>query len=236
VTGGGEATPEIAGAAASGATGAPGPALGEPVDHRAVWLRRAIYVVVTLGIAAFILQGANGPEDPVLAPVRSATPGSPSQEGTTSELGFPGCAGPDRASIAPIEGFGEVALRVTAADGSTAFDGCARLASTPALRAQGLMGQQGLGGYDAMVFRFDQPSTGAFYMFQTVLPLSIAYIGEDGGLVSSTDMDPCPEEEASACPTFPAAGPYLHAIEVGQGDLPALGIVPGATVTFEEQP
>ncbi|MDQ3372137.1 MAG: DUF192 domain-containing protein, partial [Actinomycetota bacterium] len=135
----------------------------------------------------------------------------------------------------PLEGFGAVMFRVER-PGGTDVVGCALLAESAEARSRGLMDQEDLRGYDAMVFRFDAPSTGGFYMYDTRLPLSIAYVGEDGGLVSSHDMEPCPEEEASDCPTYDAAGPYLHAIEVGQGDLPGIGIEPGVTVTFDDRP
>ena len=148
--------------------------------------------------------------------------------------GASGCSASGEEARRPLEGFGEVGFRVDGRDGS-AFVGCALLADEPEARAQGLMGQRDLRGYDAMAFRFDEPSTGGFYMFRTVLPLSIAYIAEDGTLVSSADMDPCSATEASDCPTSEPAGPYLHAIEVAQGDLPELGIVPGSVVTFEDR-
>lgn len=196
----------------------------------ATWLRRGIYAVLVLGVVAFFFRGADGPEDPVVAPARGTVPVRTAPGAAPAE-----CPGSEGDARRPLEGFGEVAFRVAGPDGA-AFVGCALLAETPEARAQGLMAQQDLRGYDAMVFRFDQPSTGAFYMFQTVLPLSIAYVGEDGGLVSSTDMDPCAEAEPSACPTYPATGPYLHAIEVGQGDLPSIGVVQGATVTFGDRP
>ena len=145
-----------------------------------------------------------------------------------------GCTGGDVARR-PLDGFGEVTFRVER-PGRTAVVGCALLAESAEARSRGLMDQRDLRGYDAMVFRFDAPSTGGFYMYDTRLPLSIAYVDEDGGLVSSTDMDPCQEEEASACPTYDGAGPYLHAIEVRQGDLPRIGIEPGAIVGFDDRP
>ena len=179
-------------------------------------------------VAAALL--VDGPPDPVLAPVATA---SDDGRGATPSAGLPGCSIADRAARVPIEGFGEVAFRVTAPDGSV-VDGCAHLAATPEQRAQGLMGQRSLQGYDAMVFRFDGPSTDGFFMFRTLLPLSIAFVAGDGAVVSTTDMDPCPADDASACPTFLAAGPYVHAVEVPRGDLPALAIVPGATVAFAD--
>ena len=42
-------------------------------------------------------------------------------------------------------------------------------------------------------------------------------------------MEPC--EDREGCPTYPSDGRYRYAIEVFQGDLPALGITEGATVT-----
>lgn len=200
---------------------------GDAADTaRLAWLRRAVYAVVALGLVAFVVRGADGPADPVLAPERTA---APAPAGAAPAAGCGTTRG-----LTPFPGFGEVAFTVTAADGTTAFDGCAHLAATPEARAEGLMGKADLGGYDAMVFRFDAPSTGGFFMFRTVVPLSIAFIGADGGLVSATDMAPCTEQEASACPSFPPAGPYLHAVEVPQGALARLGIVPGATVAFGE--
>ena len=144
-----------------------------------------------------------------------------------------GCADGD-VERRPLAGFGEVTFRVERPGGGEVV-GCALLAETAEARSRGLMDQEDLRGYDAMVFRFDGPSTGGFYMYDTRLPLSIAYVDEDGGIVSSTDMDPCPEEEASACPTYEADGPYLHAVEVRQGDVPSIGIEPGATVTFDDE-
>jgi uncharacterized membrane protein (UPF0127 family) len=130
-----------------------------------------------------------------------------------------------------LPGFGEVAFRITQADGQVR-DWCALLAATAAARRRGLMGQRDLRGYDAMVFRFPEPTTSAFYMYRTVLPLSIAWFDGRGAYVSSRDMAPCRADDPSACPTYPAAGPYRHALEVEQDDLARLGAGPGATLSF----
>jgi uncharacterized membrane protein (UPF0127 family) len=177
-------------------------------------------------VAVVVAVSTGGAADPVLRPAETAAPGSTAGPGAD----LPGCA--DREEAVPFDGFGEVAFQVRGADGATTFDGCAHLADTPETRAQGLMGRRSLGGYDAMVFRFEGPSTGGFFMFRTPLPLSIAFIGADGGVVSTADMDPCPASEGSACPSTFASGPYVHAIEVEQGGLDRRGLVPGATVRF----
>lgn len=191
---------------------------------------------LVLGVVLLVMRASSAGDgaDPVAdADVGSADVGS-ADGGSVGggSAGGSGCGSTDGAGRGDLEGFGEVAVRVEGPGSATAFEGCALLAATPEARAQGLMGQTDLLGYDAMVFRFDAPSTGAFYMFHTVMPLSIAYLDADGAVVSTADMDPCLEEAASACPTYPAAGPFLHAVEVPQGDLDRLGIGPGATVTF----
>ncbi len=191
--------------------------------------RRVVGAVLSLG-ALVSLTGCGGGEEGA-AEVTVPTTAPAAMAGAEPAM----CAGPPGGVRRPLDGFGEVGFRVAGRDGST-FAGCALLADTPDARARGLMGQRDLRGYDAMVFRFDGPSTGAFYMFETVLPLSVAYVGADGAVVSVADMDPCQEEEASACPTYEAAGAYVHAVEVGQGDLQDLGIEPGAVVSFDDRP
>lgn len=130
----------------------------------------------------------------------------------------------------PIAGFDEVAFQVTTSSGEV-LDWCALLAATEAARRRGLSGQDDLDGYDAMVFRYEQPTSGPFWMFRTTLPLSIAWFDGGGRFVSSADMDPCPSEDPGGCRQYSAAGPYQTALEAAQGDLDQLGAGPGSTVT-----
>jgi uncharacterized membrane protein (UPF0127 family) len=60
-------------------------------------------------------------------------------------------------------------------------------------------------------------------MRDTALPLSIAYLDEDGGIVSTADMDPC-LDLGDQCPSYPADGPYADTVEVVQGGLEELGL------------
>jgi uncharacterized membrane protein (UPF0127 family) len=85
-----------------------------------------------------------------------------------------------------------------------------------------------------MVFRFDEPIDARFYMFHTLIPLSVAFFDDQGAFVSASDMAPCSADEPGDCPTFAAARPYVHAIEVAKGDLGRLGIGPGSTVALTE--
>jgi len=109
--------------------------------------------------------------------------------------------------------------------------GCALLANTEAQRGLGLMNRRDLAGYDAMVFLWPAPTTEAFYMKNTIIPLSVAWFDQSTHFVSETDMAPCPPEIVS-CPLFSASAPYTVAIEVPQGGLARLGISPGSSITL----
>lgn len=125
---------------------------------------------------------------------------------------------------ARIEGFGEIAVRVAPRPNEVE---CLLLASSEVQRARGLMEVTDLEGYPGMLFRFSRDSQAAFHMDNTPMPLSIAFFTADGTLVSTADMEPCLEGN---CPVYAADGPYRYAIEVPQGELDDLGIVPGATL------
>ena len=85
-----------------------------------------------------------------------------------------------------------------------------------------------LGGYTGMAFVYTSPSFDAYYMRDTLIPLSIAFFTGSGTLVSSTTMPVCPDTVAS-CPIYEAAGVFRLALEVPAGKLAALGIGVGST-------
>jgi uncharacterized membrane protein (UPF0127 family) len=187
------------------------------------WRWRIGTLVVVAVAVVLVVRGADRPDDPQLAP--------PS---TASDAAEPaGSGGPADGERSPIPGFDEVAFRIEA-EGATASTWCALLADEADERVQGLSEQDDLQGYDGMVFRFDEPSTSTFTMRDTRIPLSVAFFAEDGAFVSSEDMEPCPP--GSDCPSYTAEGPYLHALEVEQGGLAALGIGDGAQLSFPDGP
>jgi uncharacterized membrane protein (UPF0127 family) len=143
-----------------------------------------------------------------------------------------GCGGSaDRATSTPtdelpvIEPFSRGGVEFTAADGTVTCS-CVLVADTGDERAQGLMNVTDLQGFAGMVFVFDEDVTSQFFMRDTPMPLSIAWIAADGSLVSTADMDPC--LDGGDCVSYPADGPYRFALEVPQGDLAAVGAVEGA--------
>jgi uncharacterized membrane protein (UPF0127 family) len=182
------------------------------------WRWRIGTLLVLAVVVILVVRGSNRPEDPELAPPATAVTGGEAGDGARQ----------------PLDGFDEVAFRISP-EGAEASTWCALLAAELEQRQQGLSDQDDLRGYEAMVFRFDELSTTRFTMQDTRVPLSIAFFDADGAFVSSRDMDPCPPD-STTCPTFGAEAPFLHALEVAQGGLPALGIGPGARLSFPDEP
>lgn len=173
-------------------------------------LRWSILLLLVASGCAFLVRGADRPADPYLEP----------PPGTAAAAG----AVPSRT---PLPGFGEIAFRVDGV-GAGASLRCALLAATETQRARGLMEVTDLGGYDGMLFRFDSETSGAFYMKNTPMPLSIAFFDAEGRLVSATDMEPCLGR--SDCPLYRSSAPYQYALEVPRGRLGSLGIGPGSAI------
>jgi uncharacterized membrane protein (UPF0127 family) len=130
------------------------------------------------------------------------------------------------------EGFGRTAARVTTEDGEIC-DLCLWLAESADQRARGLMSVTDLGPADGMAFRYPAPHTGRFWMKDTILPLSIAFFGPDGAFLDAFDMEPC---TADPCRRYPTPGDFLVAVEVVQGRLDAVGMVPGSTLELLDLP
>ena len=182
------------------------------------WRWRIGTVLVLVAIVVLVVRGSNRPEDPELGPPATAA-GEPVADG---------------AGRSPIEGLEEIAFRITP-EGAQASTWCALLADRLEERRRGLKDQDGLRGYDAVVFRFDEPSNVEFTMDDTRIPLSIAFFDADGAFVSARDMEPCPPG-TDRCPTYGAEAPFLHALEVEQGGLDRLGVGPGSRLTFPDEP
>jgi len=190
----------------------------DPTAVRRLWW--AIGVALAAGVVLFLLRGADQPKNPSLLPVGVTTPAPGSRVGTAART--------------PLPGFGETAITVHLPSGEV-LNWCVLLASTQAQQERGLMEvtDQTLGGYDGMLFRFSAPQSGAFYMKNTPMPLTIAFLGGGGAYISESDMEPCPDQ--SGCPLYYAAAPYLTALEVPQGSLARLGITRDVTVTDENR-
>lgn len=102
-------------------------------------------------------------------------------------------------------------------------------------RNVGLMRRTSLDENAGMIFIFPalQPADGAFWMFNTLIPLDIAFIGPDGRIGSIRQMEPCVSPVAQYCPNYAAGVPFQTALEVNAGFFAGHGVGPGAFVTLE---
>ena len=138
------------------------------------------------------------------------------------------------AAASRVRGFETVAFTVTgsARRRRRPSRGCALLARTPAQRGRGLMQQRDLAGYDGMVFVWPASTDEAFYMKDTLIPLSIAWFDRRHPLRVGGHDGPLSTSGGQSCPLFSAASPYTIAIEVPEGGLARLGIGPGSSITL----
>ena len=93
------------------------------------------------------------------------------------------------------------------------------VADTDAERAVGLMGRTSVPAGTGMVFRYDAPNQGRYYMFQVPIPLRAVFI-RSGRVVSSVVMPPCGLQDPAACPTYGADGPFDTVVETDPATLP----------------
>jgi uncharacterized membrane protein (UPF0127 family) len=100
---------------------------------------------------------------------------------------------------------------------------------TEAERAKGLMHRRVLAPDAGMLFLFDETAEHMFWMKNTLIPLDMIFIGEDGrvtGIVARAvpgDLRP-----------RTAGGPSRYVLEVNGGWAEAHGVAPGDRVRFED--
>jgi uncharacterized membrane protein (UPF0127 family) len=97
----------------------------------------------------------------------------------------------------------------------------AELANDFASRMQGLMYRTALPPNGGMLFVFEAAAVQCMWMKNTLIPLSVAFIGSDGKIVNIADMQP--QTEDAHC----AAQPARYALEMEQGWFAQRGIRPG---------
>lgn len=76
-----------------------------------------------------------------------------------------------------------------------------QVAKTPDQRQIGLMWRKDMPQHEGMLFVFEQAATQCFWMRNTLIPLSAAFIAEDGTIVNIADMKP--QSDDSHCSVKP---------------------------------
>lgn len=97
----------------------------------------------------------------------------------------------------------------------------AEVARTYEQQSTGLMYRRKMGINEGMLFVYEAPEVRCYWMRNTHIPLTIAFIGDDGAIVNLRDMQP--RSERSHCSTKPVR----YALEMNQGWFKARGLKPG---------
>jgi len=98
-------------------------------------------------------------------------------------------------------------------------------ADTDEKRAMGLSGRHTLGDNEGMLFRLDELEPTSFWMKDTYVPLSIAFIDNTGSITVIKDMQP------ESLTSVSSDSPALYALEMPQGWFDKHNLAPGHKVT-----
>ena len=101
------------------------------------------------------------------------------------------------------------------------------VADTAELRTCGLMHRRSLPEEQGMLFVFEQDGMAGFWMRNTLIPLSIAYIAADGRIVDILEMQRLPDPSSSPAVSYTPRAPYRYAIEANSGWYARHGIAVG---------
>lgn len=102
------------------------------------------------------------------------------------------------------------------------------VAKTPEERARGLMWRKTLGKDEGMLFIFESEDYHGFWMKNTSIPLSIAFIDREGRIIEITDMEPLSLE--SHLPPKP----IFYALEMRRGWFKMNQITKGDFIRFSK--
>jgi len=97
----------------------------------------------------------------------------------------------------------------------------AEVAADYGSRMTGLMHRRSMPQNAGMLFIFDENTVHCMWMKNTLIPLSVAFLDEEGAIINIADMQP--HSEQSHC----AARPARYALEMNRGWFESRGIKPG---------
>lgn len=101
----------------------------------------------------------------------------------------------------------------------------AEVADDDGERQIGLMHRPSMGASDGMVFVFEQPGVQCFWMRNTLIPLSAAFIDDSGTIVNIEDMKP--QSDDSHC----SKKPVRFVLEMNKGWFDKRGLKAGSVIS-----
>lgn len=106
------------------------------------------------------------------------------------------------------------------------------ISRTPREIAVGLMGRNKLSKNSGMLFVFDSQRRldDGFWMYQTLIPLDIAFLDKKGEILSIHQMEPCESKDFNKCPTTYPKYPYYYALEMNKNFFNKNGLSEGDIV------
>jgi uncharacterized protein len=166
-------------------------------------------------VLALLLAGCGGPQaDPDTQSQRT-----PQTSGTTAAGKEETTSGPSglRTLVIDASGGKKVSVRVEVADDLVE-------------QAKGLMDRATLGENRGMLFVYPEERELSFWMKNTLIPLSIAFIDSERRIIDIQDMKPLDDEP----PSYVSAEPAQYALEVNQGFFEEQGVKVGDHVELPE--
>lgn len=100
-----------------------------------------------------------------------------------------------------------------------------QIAQTPEQRQIGLMMRREMPQQEGMIFVFEQTSRQCFWMKNTLLPLTAAFLADDGRIVNMADMKP--QTEDAHC----SNEPVRYVLEMNKGWFAKKGIKSGSKLS-----
>jgi uncharacterized protein len=181
-------------------------------------MRIQVALTALLFVSLLLVAGCGGGEDSASEKKEPATT-APAQ--TTAE------ATQNTTAASAPEGSTTIAIIGTNGERSEVE---VEIADERAEQQRGLMERTELAENAGMLFVFDREEPRSFWMRNTLIPLSIAYIASDGRIVDIQDMQPLDET------SHPSAAPAQYALEVNQGFFAERGIEAGNEVEIPDLP
>ncbi|CAN5909992.1 hypothetical protein BH23ACT11_BH23ACT11_12570 [soil metagenome] len=182
------------------------------------------YAMLLLISAIFVFAGCGGDEqESGTSGASSKTAGSTGSSGASTSA--ESTAGGELRTVTISASSGEEAkVRVEIAD--DIFE-----------RARGLMYRTDLGQNRGMLFIYDDETVHKFWMKNTLIPLSVAFMNSNGRIVDIQKMEPVGREQAvpdEKLPRYVSAAPARYALEVNQGFFDERGVEVGDTAELPD--
>ena len=180
-------------------------------------------VLPGLLLLIFLLAGCG--ETPEL----SRSPGSGAPEGTTVNSGVETTEEATETTSEPTRG-PELYTLIIHTSGGEEVRVRVEIADSPIEITRGLMYRTALAEDRGMLFVYPYEARLSFWMKNTLIPLSIAFIDAEGRIVDIQDMKPLDDDP----PSYVSAKPARYALEVNQGFFEERGVKVGDRVELSE--